>query len=208
MTVLAGDGLIDASAVQEGARMTVLANARDDVQVSRVVFLVDDMDSVLEHTDASFPFTFNMVAPSRTSYRSNVRVTARVVDTAGNALESTVRVVSLLPDITVPAIIQTVPHNDYLYQGVVRASVSGEKKKRKERKKERERRRRRRRRRRRIRIRAGGKEQESPKQEQRRREGRERERESERKAKGYQRQGALENQIKAGSGQDFILVLC
>ena len=122
LTVHVSDGLTDASSVEEGKRMTVLADATDDVQVSYVMFYVDD---VLMHTDASFPFTYTQLAPRRTASKTSLRVLARAVDTGGNIGNSTARTLTLQPDVTLPNILQTVPFQQDLYRGVVRITASG-----------------------------------------------------------------------------------
>ncbi|HMO64375.1 MAG TPA: Ig-like domain-containing protein, partial [Verrucomicrobiota bacterium] len=93
---------------QENQRVTVTAQAVDDVAVARVEFLVD---GELAATDAFFPFEHTVVMPLRGQGHDRIRFQARAVDTGGNAGVSEELVLSLEEDRDPPWGNQTWPDN-------------------------------------------------------------------------------------------------
>ena len=92
--------------VKEGARVRLTANARDDVQVSRVEFYVD---GARVFSDGSFPFEYRFTTPGLTATKTNFTLRARAFDTGGNATFTDEIVVPLLSNQTPPQVTATSP---------------------------------------------------------------------------------------------------
>lgn len=91
----------------EGGVLSVLVEARDDVQVRSVDLLVNG--NVVQ-TDVSFPFDFSTFIPN-ISLGSTITIQARATDTGGNVTLSSPLVVGVVPDTFAPAIIDVNPSN-------------------------------------------------------------------------------------------------
>lgn len=88
--------------VAEAGRLArVSARTTDDVQVRNVEFY---LDGVLVFSDASFPFEYVFMPPSRSLTKTNFTVRARAIDTGGNATWSDEILVDLAPDTTGPVV--------------------------------------------------------------------------------------------------------
>ncbi len=87
--------------VESGRFVAVQAVATDDVQVRQVEFY---LDGVRVSEDGNFPFEYGFFAPTLTTDRTEFRLRAKAVDTAGNFAWSEESVVKLLPDQTPPRV--------------------------------------------------------------------------------------------------------
>lgn len=95
--------------IESGQPGRVTALADDDVAVREVEFY---LDGELVAVDRSWPFDFRFVAAPRTALKTDFTLRVRAVDTAGNAAETALLTVQLLPDMTPPQVVAVAPGND------------------------------------------------------------------------------------------------
>ena len=100
---------------EEGSMIAVSLQTEDDVIVRQVQF---QLNGVTFEVDSSFPFAVafpvrsTLVQPS-----SEITVTVRVFDIAGNRAVSS-KTIAVLPPTSVPVLLATIPaHNDYSFDG-------------------------------------------------------------------------------------------
>jgi hypothetical protein len=91
---------------EAGQPLRLLASVRDDVQVRRVEFYVDDLRLA---ADGNFPFEAAFIAPPLSAGRTAIRVRARASDTAGNETWSEELTLELVADATPPRVLRVVP---------------------------------------------------------------------------------------------------
>jgi hypothetical protein len=91
---------------EENKPVTFRADATDDVQLSRVEFL---LDGVVVGTDTSFPYELRFTTPVRSETRTSFRFQARAVDTGGNSALSAQLTLNLVGDATPPGIARLSP---------------------------------------------------------------------------------------------------
>jgi len=91
---------------EENKPATFRADATDDVQLSRVEFL---LDGVVVGTDTSFPYELRLTTPARSATRTSFRLQARAVDTGGNSALSAELNLNLVGDATPPGIARLTP---------------------------------------------------------------------------------------------------
>ncbi len=91
---------------EESKPATFRAEATDDVQLSRVEFL---LDGVVVGTDSSFPYELRLTTPARSETRTSFRLQARAVDTGGNSALSAELTLNLVGDATAPGIARLTP---------------------------------------------------------------------------------------------------
>lgn len=96
----------DRPVVEENKYFHLSARVRDDVQVRNVEFFLDGVRQVI---DGNQPFATKLRAPGLSGGRTNFTVRARASDTGGNATESALITVQLVPDATPPAVTGTFP---------------------------------------------------------------------------------------------------
>ncbi len=96
------------SMVEEGALVLARAAVADDVQVRAVDFFVD---GELLRTDNSYPFETSVFAPS-TSAATELTLSARAYDTAGNDTETAPIVLQVGPDATPPEVLDSAPRDN------------------------------------------------------------------------------------------------
>lgn len=88
------------------ARLRLLVDARDDVQVRDVTAFVDEAPVA---SDGSFPFQLDFPAPTEASGRTNFLLRLRATDTAGNARWTDPLAVALERDASPPRLVGTFP---------------------------------------------------------------------------------------------------
>ncbi len=91
---------------EESKPATFRAEATDDVQLSRVEFL---LDGAVVGTDSSFPYELRLTTPVRSETRTSFRLQARAVDTGGNSALSAELTLNLVGDATPPGIARLSP---------------------------------------------------------------------------------------------------
>jgi hypothetical protein len=91
---------------EEGKRLRITANARDDEQVRNVEFYVD---GVRVATDGNFPFEIYVNTPLRSASKTTVTLRGRAFDTGGNSTWSEPLVLNLVEDATPPRLMSTQP---------------------------------------------------------------------------------------------------
>jgi hypothetical protein len=101
-------------AVEEGKSIRVSVTATDDVQVHSVELYVD---GERVQVDGNFPFEFHVTTPLIGPGRTSFRLSARALDTGGNATWSEERVLPLVHDQTPPRVRRTIPFNGALVGG-------------------------------------------------------------------------------------------
>ena len=106
ITLSANFTLMPTPRAEEGARLLLTADARDDVQVRNVDLLID---GGLAQNDGNFPFEFGFTAPTRAGGRTHFTLQTRAYDTAGNVVVSPVLNVELVPDGTPPRVVRALP---------------------------------------------------------------------------------------------------
>jgi hypothetical protein len=94
-------------------RVTALAN--DDVAVREVEFY---LDGALAAVDRAWPFEFRFVAMERTATKTDFTLRVRAVDTAGNATDTPLLTVQLLPDTTPPRVLAVAPGDNTVPEAV------------------------------------------------------------------------------------------
>jgi len=100
--------------VEEGSVISISANVSDDVQVRSVEYFIDGKRI---GTDLSFPFNQAFVVPPL-SQQTALTITAKAIDTGGNAAQANPLVLNIIPDATTPRVIRSTP-----FDGGFRANV-------------------------------------------------------------------------------------
>jgi hypothetical protein len=103
-----------------GARLRLLVDARDDVQVRDVTAFVDDEPAA---SDGSFPFQLEFTAPGAGEGRSNFTLRLRATDTAGNTRWTDPLVVALAAAINPPRLLETFPPPSSRVDNIVLTNV-------------------------------------------------------------------------------------
>ena len=91
---------------RENQRVRVVAQARDDVQVRNVEFLVDGRRIA---TDGNYEFESSFVTPAITPTKKSFTLQARATDTGGNSTTTALLNVALAPLAAPPRVIRTSP---------------------------------------------------------------------------------------------------
>lgn len=106
--------------IEAGSFQSVQAEVGDDVLVREVEFYLDGQRIA---SDGGYPFEHAFFAPAATAERSNIRIRARAIDTAGNFTWSDELVAELRPDLTPPRAFPAAPAANGFAASPTRISV-------------------------------------------------------------------------------------
>ncbi len=112
---------LDPAQAEEGKRVHVTAQVKDDVQVRSVEFFVDGQRMTI---DNNYPFETFFVTPMLTSARKSFTLQARATDTGGNSAATPLVTVQLVTDATPPRVLRKTPSPDAFTTEVTTVSAS------------------------------------------------------------------------------------